>query len=89
MKWNDFFFNANFTETVQKGIDDFARLSGYHIEETKQTKKNKPSSKRSLLYLLLLCLMLAVLLSTLPLNACNKKGYKKISPIAFLEQEMK
>jgi hypothetical protein len=89
MKWNNIFFNANFTETVQKGIDDFARLSGYHVGETKQPEKNRPSPKRSLLYLLLLCLMLAILLSTLPLNACNKRGDKKILPVALVEHEMK
>jgi hypothetical protein len=89
MKWNNIFFNTSFTETVQKGVDDFARLSGYSVKETKPNEKNKSSPKRSLLYLLLLCLMLAVLLSTLPLNACNKRGHKKNSPVAFLEHETK
>jgi hypothetical protein len=79
MKWNNFFFNESFNESVQKGINDFARLSGYNIKETKDTEKNKPSAKHSLLYLLLLCLLLAVLLSTLPLNACNKSVDKKNS----------
>jgi hypothetical protein len=89
MKWNDIFFNANFTESVQKGINDFARLSGYNIKETKHTEKNKPSAKHSLLYLLLLCLLLAVLLSTLPLNARDISGDKKNSATARMKIYLK
>jgi hypothetical protein len=89
MKWNNFFFNANFTESVQKGINDFARLSGYNVKETKDSEKNKPSAKYNLLYLLLLCLLLAVLLSTLPLNACNKSGDKNFSATARMKVYLK
>jgi hypothetical protein len=68
MKWNNIFFKVDFNNSIQNGINEFARLSGYKIKETDQAEKAKPIRRNSMLYVLLMCLLMLALLSTLSLN---------------------
>ncbi len=63
MKWKPFFFNIN--DCLQQGIDEFARLSGYKIEEKRQAAKNETSKRKQTGYALLLRFLIAILLVVL------------------------
>jgi hypothetical protein len=69
MKWNNIFFKVDFNDSIQNGINEFARLSGYKIKETGHVEKMKARKGSSMLYVLLMCLLMAALLATLSLNA--------------------
>jgi hypothetical protein len=68
MKWNNIFFKVDFNDSIQNGINEFARLSGYKIKETGHAEKMKARKGNSMLYVLLMCLLMLALLSTLSLN---------------------
>jgi uncharacterized membrane protein affecting hemolysin expression len=65
MRWNDLFFNVDFGKSIQNGIDEFARLSGYKIHEKRQVQKNKIPTSKGTRHSLLLRFLIIVLLTML------------------------
>jgi hypothetical protein len=71
MKWNDLFFNTNFTDSLQKGVDEFSRLSGYKIAERKPFEKSKKVKRTVNRFAWLLYFLIAALFVTFLLNSCH------------------
>jgi hypothetical protein len=71
MKWNDLFFNTNFTDSLQKGVDEFSRLSGYRMAERKHFEKSKKAKSSVNRLAWLIYFFIAALFVTFLLNSCQ------------------
>lgn len=58
MKWSNFFFNVDFKDSIQRGIDEFARASGYQVTERTQIDNNKNLAPQKIRSLLLACFLM-------------------------------
>jgi hypothetical protein len=79
MKWNDLFFNVDFGKCIQKGVDEFARLSGYKIQQKKPLEKNKITKRNGSMYILFLYLLI-ILLFAASFASCKKSNISSTNP---------
>jgi hypothetical protein len=68
MKWNNMVFNVNFSESIQNGINEFSKLSGYKTSETRQVVENKILRIKGRRYAVVIYFLMAMLFITLLLK---------------------